>query len=94
MPLSEIFGIHYTYKSIQRYNKKTQVSNDKSSQPTKEPHTCCYGRNFVVLPLDNNQDLRILRSNQIPAQIAIITRFNNMNESSICAAIHFDCRNT
>ena len=39
---------------------------NKSSHPTKVPQTCCYGRNFVVLLLDNNdlshaKDLRILR---------------------------------
>ena len=38
----------------------------KSCQPTKGSQTCCYGRFFVVLPLDNNdlshaKDLRILR---------------------------------
>ena len=39
---------------------------NKSIHPTKGSHTCCYGRNFVVLLLDNNdlshaKDLRILR---------------------------------
>ena len=39
---------------------------NKSIHPTKGPQTCCYGRNFVVLPLDNNdlshaKNLRILR---------------------------------
>ena len=38
----------------------------KSCQPTKGSQTCCYGRFFVVLLLDNNdlshaKDLRILR---------------------------------
>ena len=51
---------------IQVISDTVYSPQNKSIHPTKVPQTCCYGRNFVVLPLDNNdlshaKDLRILR---------------------------------
>ena len=52
--------------SLQNIYDTYSFTIQTDDQQTMPRQTCCYGRNFVVLPLDNNdlshaKDLRILR---------------------------------